>query len=84
MELDKFKWETLDHPPYMSPCDFHVFGLLKKHLKGKLFNSRTYGVLKDTVKFWVSSHPQEYWEQGIPRLVHQWDRCAQAYGVYFE
>ncbi|GFV81731.1 nudC domain-containing protein 1 [Trichonephila clavipes] len=29
MELDKFKWETLDHPAYspdMLPCDFHVFG----------------------------------------------------------
>ncbi|XP_015913054.2 histone-lysine N-methyltransferase SETMAR-like [Parasteatoda tepidariorum] len=51
MELAKFKWETLDHPPYspdMSPCDFHVFGLLKKHLKGKRFNSDV--VLKDAVK----------------------------------
>ncbi|GFY80070.1 hypothetical protein TNIN_390111 [Trichonephila inaurata madagascariensis] len=37
-----------------------------------------------TVKAWVSSKPQEFWEQGILRLVHQWDRCAQAYGVYFE
>ncbi|GFW57490.1 histone-lysine N-methyltransferase SETMAR [Trichonephila clavipes] len=51
MELDKFKWVTLDHPPYspaMSPCDFHVFGPLKKHLKGKRFNSDD--VFKDTVK----------------------------------
>ncbi|GFW41986.1 hypothetical protein TNCV_6941 [Trichonephila clavipes] len=32
----------------------------------------------------VSSQPQEFWEQGILWLVHQWDRCAQAYGVYFE
>ncbi|GFW23868.1 histone-lysine N-methyltransferase SETMAR [Trichonephila clavipes] len=64
MELDKFKWETLDHPPYspdMSPCDFHVFDPLKKHLKGKRFNSDD--VLKDTVKNWVSSQPQEFWEQ---------------------
>ncbi|GFW20344.1 histone-lysine N-methyltransferase SETMAR [Trichonephila clavipes] len=33
MELDKFKWETLDLPPCspdMSPCDFHVFDPLKK------------------------------------------------------
>ncbi|GFY77193.1 mariner Mos1 transposase [Trichonephila inaurata madagascariensis] len=85
MELDKFKWETLDHPPYspdMSPCDSHVFGPQKKHLKGKRFNSGD--VLKDTVKHWVSSQPQEFWEQGILRLVHQWDRCAQAYGIYFE
>ena len=34
----KFYWEQLDHlhySPYMSPCDFHVFGSLKKHPKGQ-------------------------------------------------
>ncbi|GFY36318.1 mariner Mos1 transposase [Trichonephila clavipes] len=64
MELEKFKWETLDHPTYcpdMSPCDFNVFGPLKKHLKGKRFNSND--VLKDTVKDRVSSQTQEFWEQ---------------------
>ncbi|GFV42289.1 hypothetical protein TNCV_3165201 [Trichonephila clavipes] len=60
---------------------FPCVGPLKKHLKGKRFNSDD--VLKDTVKDWVSSQPQEFWEQGILRLVHQWDRCAQAY-EYFD
>ncbi|GFS90301.1 histone-lysine N-methyltransferase SETMAR [Trichonephila clavipes] len=72
IELDKFKWETLDHLPYssdMSPRDFYVLGPLKKHLKGKRFNSDD--VLKDTVKDWVSSQPQEFWEQGIMWFVHQ-------------
>ncbi|GFT84563.1 HTH_48 domain-containing protein [Trichonephila clavipes] len=58
---------------------------LKKHLKGKLFNSDD--VLKDTVKDWVSSQPHEFWEQKKKEscgFVHQWNRCAQAYGVYFE
>ena len=47
----KFKWEQLDHLPYspdMLPCDFHVFGALKKHLKGQRFNSDD--ELKDAVK----------------------------------
>ena len=38
----KFKGEQLDYPPYsskLSPCDFHAFGPLKKHLKGQRFNS---------------------------------------------
>ncbi|PRD38269.1 UNVERIFIED_CONTAM: Histone-lysine N-methyltransferase SETMAR [Trichonephila clavipes] len=42
VELDKFKLKQLDHLPYhpgMSPCDFHAFGPLKKHLKGRYFNS---------------------------------------------
>ncbi|GFV67651.1 histone-lysine N-methyltransferase SETMAR [Trichonephila clavipes] len=42
VELAKFKWEQLDHPPYnpdMSHCNFHVFSPLKKYRKGKRFNS---------------------------------------------
>ncbi|GFW57286.1 putative transposase [Trichonephila clavipes] len=61
MKMDKFKWETLDHPPYspdMSACDFHVFDILKKHLKGKRFNWDY--VFNDTVKDWVSTQPQEF------------------------
>ncbi|XP_055939025.1 histone-lysine N-methyltransferase SETMAR-like [Argiope bruennichi] len=84
-ELAKFKREQLNNPPYspdISPCDFHVFGPPKKHLKRKRFNSD--GELKDAVKDWVSFRPQEFWEQGILRLVNHWDRCVQAYGVFFE
>ena len=32
-----FRWEILHHPPYspdLSPCDFHMFGPLKRALKG--------------------------------------------------
>ncbi|KAJ4445200.1 hypothetical protein ANN_07001 [Periplaneta americana] len=36
--LRRFRWEVLDHPPYsldLEPTtDFHVFGPLKKHLRG--------------------------------------------------
>ncbi|GFU05146.1 histone-lysine N-methyltransferase SETMAR [Trichonephila clavipes] len=42
VELDKFKLKQLDHLPYhpgMSPCDLHAFDPLKKHLKGRYFNS---------------------------------------------
>jgi hypothetical protein len=40
--LRHFGWGVLDHPPYRpdpSPCDCHVFGPLKKTLKGRRFNS---------------------------------------------
>ncbi|GFY74830.1 hypothetical protein TNIN_407381 [Trichonephila inaurata madagascariensis] len=40
----KVQVERHDHPPYspdMSPCNFHVFGSLEKHLKVKHFNSNT-------------------------------------------
>ncbi|GFY56138.1 histone-lysine N-methyltransferase SETMAR [Trichonephila inaurata madagascariensis] len=65
-ELAKFKWEQPDHPPfslYLSPCDFHVLGSLKEHPKLEHFNVDD--ELKDAVKNWVLSRPQEFWKQGI-------------------
>ncbi|GBM73994.1 hypothetical protein AVEN_21147-1 [Araneus ventricosus] len=38
-KLTKIRWRVLEHQPYspdLSPCDFHVFGSLKKALKGRL------------------------------------------------
>ena len=40
--LQTFGWETLQHPSYisgLSPCDFHIFGDLKKDIHGHLFHS---------------------------------------------
>ena len=40
--LQRFGWETLRHPLYNqdpSPCDFHIFGDLKKDIREYLFHS---------------------------------------------
>ena len=40
-KLKRFDWETLQHPPYspdLSPCDFHIFGNLKKDIHGRRFS----------------------------------------------
>ena len=40
--LNRYGWECLEHPPYspdLSPCDFHIFGPLKKAMKGRKFKS---------------------------------------------
>lgn len=32
--LKSFKWDIVNHPPYspdLSPCDYHLFGLMKIH-----------------------------------------------------
>ena len=37
-QLQRFDWETLLHPPYnpdLSPCDFYIFGDLKKSIRGR-------------------------------------------------
>ena len=41
-KLQRFDWETLQHPPYrpnLSPCDFHIFCDLKKGIRGHRFHS---------------------------------------------
>ena len=81
--MAKFRWEILKHPPYspdMSPCDFHVFGPLKKHLKGRRFASDE--EVQEEVADWIASRPREFWEQGISSLVKQWSSCSSNGGAY--
>lgn len=83
-QLLQFKWETLTHPPYspdLSPCDFHIFGSLKKHLRGTRFESDD--VVKESVVDYLTQQPKEFYETGITRLVSQWDQCLNVHGNYF-
>lgn len=72
-KLAQFWWEILDHPhcsPDVSPCDFHIFGEmkkdLKKELKGKKFPSDT--AVQGVVCVWVRSQQTAFYEQGIRHL----------------
>lgn len=65
----------------MSPCDFHLFCPLRKHLQIKRFKSDD--ELKDTVEDWLFSEPQEFWEQRILRFVKQWGSSTQVTGDCF-
>ena len=41
-QLMDWRWKVLDHPPYspdISPCDFHLFPLMKEPLRGIRFES---------------------------------------------
>ena len=64
--LQKFKWEVLCHAPYSpdpSPCNYAIFGPLKKALRGKQFTS------DDDVKQYVqnlfTTQPREFYETAI-------------------
>jgi transposase len=71
-ELIKFGWEVLERPPY-SPdlllCNFHVFGELKKSLKGQHFSSdnEIQEVVMDTLRQLL----QSFYKDTINRLVRQ-------------
>lgn len=43
-EYVEIGWGVLPHPPYssdLSPCDIHLFALIKEHLGGKAFRSKS-------------------------------------------
>ena len=77
--LGRTKWEVLQHPSYspdLSTCDYHVFVPLKKSLKGRRFKSDA--EVEFAVSEWFHKQPQEFYQQGIYRLLLQWDSCLNA------
>ena len=55
-KLQRFGWETLQHPPYspyLSPCDFHIFGDLKIEIRGRRFHS------DEEMQEWVNCGSEE-------------------------
>ncbi|GFW88210.1 DDE_3 domain-containing protein [Trichonephila clavipes] len=85
MELDKFKSETLDHPPYspdISPLRFPCVWSTEETPEREAFQlgRRTQGHCKG---LGLVTAAGILGTKGILRLAYQWDRCAQAYSVYF-
>jgi hypothetical protein len=77
------RWKVTDHPPYspgLSPCDFHVFGSLKKALKGRRFGLDE--DVKAAVALWFQQQPRYLFAEGIYRLVRERDACLSSHGEY--
>lgn len=82
--LTRKRWEVLEHPAYspdLSPCDFHIFGPLKKFLKGQPFRSDE--EVKTAVRDWFKGQPKSFFADGIQRLPKQWDKCREINGDFF-
>ena len=83
-KLERFGWETLQHPPYspdLSPCDFHIFVGLKKDIRGRRFHSDE--EVQEWVRLWIHQRPTSFYKTGIDRLVSQWDKCIKSSANYF-
>ena len=69
-KLERFGWETLQRPPYspdLSPCDFHIFGDLKKDIRGRRFHSDE--EVQEWVRLWIHQRPTTFYKTGIDGLV---------------
>ena len=62
-KLQRFGWEILLHPlysPELSPCDFHIFGDLKKDICGCLFHLDE--EVQDWVRLWIHQRPTSFYK----------------------
>ena len=65
-KLHQMHWATIEHPPYspyLSPCDYHLFGPLKEGLGGQRFEDNE--ACMQFVRNWLSDLPRSFFDNGI-------------------
>lgn len=78
-------FEQLDHPPYspdLAPCDYYLFRLLKRHLRGRRFQTRQ--ALEAAVNDWLETREEDLYSRGLQELGVRWNKCFVHQGLYFE
>ncbi|UYV74126.1 hypothetical protein LAZ67_11002194 [Cordylochernes scorpioides] len=81
----KLDFEVLEHPAYspdLAPSDYFLFGLLKKELKGKRFDSDE--DVQKVVQDFFHTLPKSAYKESIYKLPERWRRCIESQGDYFE
>jgi len=76
--LKQLKWEAMKHPVYspdLAPSDFHLFGLLKNALRGRLFSCDD--DVQTAVHQWLRTQPKTFFADGIKKLVGRWKNALQ-------
>ncbi|UYV74512.1 hypothetical protein LAZ67_11003744 [Cordylochernes scorpioides] len=75
----KLGFEVLEHPAYipdLAPSDYFLFGLLKKELKGKRFDSDE--DVQKVVQDFFHTLPKSAYKEGIYKLPERWRRCIES------
>jgi histone-lysine N-methyltransferase SETMAR len=83
--INELKWELLPHPAYspdLAPSDYHLFGPLKKPLRGIHFE--TVNDLRSAVNKWIKVTPAEFYAAGLRKLTDRWRKCIDLKGEYIE
>jgi histone-lysine N-methyltransferase SETMAR len=75
--IQKLNFELLPHPPFsphLVPSDYHLFGSLKKELRGSRFGSDE--KVKQAVRTWLCDQPETFFCDGIKKLVERCKECV--------
>lgn len=84
-KIGELGWEVLVHSPYspdLAPSDFHLFGPLKNHMRGKHFT--TDAVVMEAKREWFTTQRPEFYSAGIENLVDRWNKCIEKKGDYVD
>ena len=83
--LRALKFEVLKHPPYipdLAPSDFHLFGPMKEHLRGRKFADDK--EIMEAVQSWLKATTKRFFLEDICKLVDRWTKCVVKQGDYVE
>lgn len=83
--IGDLRWELLPHPAYspdLAPSDYHLFGPMKKSLRGHHFSCLT--EVKRVLNRWVDTTPRSFFDDGLRKLVQRWKKCVDLKGDYVE
>ncbi|UYV82949.1 hypothetical protein LAZ67_22001483 [Cordylochernes scorpioides] len=72
-------FEVLEHPAYspdLAPSDYFLFGLLKKELEGRRFDSDE--DVQKVVQDFFHTLPKSAYKKGIYKLPERWRRCIES------
>ncbi|XKL60394.1 hypothetical protein PGB90_007451 [Kerria lacca] len=77
----ELKWTIFNHPPHSSDLasnDYHLFRELKKFLRGVRFHNDD--EVKNAVLEFVKTLDENYFEEGLLKLVYRYDKCLNLMG----
>ena len=83
LAIENLGKKPLDHPAYspdLTPSDFYVFRLLKKHLRGKQFGDMDN--LKATVEEFFNTQKPSFFQSAFHELLMRWKKCVETKGSY--
>jgi histone-lysine N-methyltransferase SETMAR len=80
-KIERIVFEILPHPPYspyLAPSDYHIFGLVKNHMRDQYYE--TIETLQTAVRQCFRAAGTEFEGKGIFKLPERWEKCVQRNG----
>ena len=84
-KLEELGFRQLPQPAYspdLAIADFHVFGPMKKPMRGTIFKARQEVI--DATNKALRQFDGQFWEDGFNKLIQRYKKCVELSGEYVE